>query len=91
MLCVYYKVDASQHALCAPRVRQMQAQLQQAWPGLVCELLQRPEAALGVETWMETYHHTGATAPALTQAVTDAALALGLPAPRHNELFVALA
>jgi Domain of unknown function (DUF4936) len=91
MLCVYYKVDASQHALWAPRVRLMQSQLQQVWPDLVCELLQRPEQVSGVETWMETYRHAEATAPALTQAVTDAAMALGLPTPRHNERFVALA
>jgi hypothetical protein len=90
MLCVYYKMDASQHAPWAPRVRQMQALLQQVWPGLVCELLQRPEAVSGVETWMETYRHVNATAPELTQAVADAALALGLPTPRHNELFMPL-
>lgn len=89
-LYVYYKVDAAQHAVCAVRVRRLQAQLLAAWPGLACELLQRPEAAAGVETWMEAYRHADGIAEALIQHIGEAAAADGLPAPRHSERFVAL-
>ena len=100
VLCVYYKVDAAQHAACAAQVRLFQAQLLAVWPGLLCELLQRPEAAAGVETWMETYRHADGQAQAQAQAqglnaalidhIEKAAAAAGLPTPRHSERFVAL-
>ena len=96
VLYVYYKVDAAQHAATAPRVRQFQAHLLAAWPGLVCELLQRPEAAAGVETWMETYRHADGQAQgrclsaALIDHIAQAAAAADLPTPRHSERFVAL-
>ena len=90
VLYVYYKVDAAQHAAIAPRVRQFQAALSAQWPGLACELLQRPEAAGGVETWMETYRHASGLGPALLGAIASAAAAAGLPAPRHTESFIPL-
>ena len=89
-LYVYYKVAAAQHAVCAVRVRRIQAQLLATWPGLVCELLQRPEAAAGVETWMEAYRHADGITETLIQDIDEAAAAEGLPAPRHGERFVAL-
>ena len=93
-LYVYYKVDAAQHAACALQVRQFQAVLLAAWPGLACELLQRLEAAAGVETWMETYRHSQGQGPGLSAALIDhiaqAAAAADLPAPRHSERFVVL-
>ena len=95
-LYVYYKVAAAQHAACAVQVRQFQAILLAAWPGLACELLQRPEAAAGVETWMETYRHNQdeGQGPGLSAALIDhiaqAAAAADLPAPRHSERFVVL-
>ena len=89
-LYVYYKVSAAQHAACAVQVRQFQAQLLAAWPSLVCELLQRPEAAAGLETWMETYRDSQNLSAALIDHIAQAAATAGLPAPRHSERFVAL-
>ena len=92
VLCVYYKVHATQHATFAARVRRFQMQLLAAWPGLVCELLQRPETTAGVETWMETYRDSlGQNLnAALIDHIALAAAAADLPAPRHCEHFVAL-
>ena len=94
VLCVYYKVDASQHAAVAPRVQQFQAALSSDWPGLVCELLQRPEVTAGVETWMETYRYSDRYSDRLSAALVDAvaqsAVTAELPAPRHVERFVSL-
>ena len=90
LLCVYYKVDAAQHEALAPRLRQLQKQLSVQWPGLICELLQRPEADKGIETWMETYRHSDGITAALTQAIADAAATAGLPASRHTESFIPL-
>ena len=89
-LYVYYKVDAAQHANCAMQVRRFQARLLSAWPGLACELLQRPDAAAGVETWMEAYRHADGVPAALIARIAEAAVADGLPSPRHSERFVAL-
>jgi hypothetical protein len=90
VLCVYYKVEATRHADLAPRVREFQAALSSSWPGLICELLQRPEVAAGIETWMETYRHADGLSAALIDAVAQAAVDAKLPAPRHTERFVAL-
>ena len=90
ILCVYYKVDAARHAALAVQVRQFQATLLAAWPGLSCELLQRPDVADGVETWMETYRRGDALGAALIDHIAAAAATAGLPAPRHSERFVAL-
>ena len=90
ILYVYYKVDAGQHAALAPRVRSFQAGLAEAWPGLACELLQRPEAAGGQETWMETYRHGDGVAETMMAAIARAAAEAGLPLPRHVESFIPL-
>lgn len=90
VLYVYFKVDAAQHTALAPRVRAFQAQLQAQWPGLVCELLQRPEAAQGVETWMETYRTDNGDSDELQAAIEGAACAADLPLPRHLERFIPL-
>ena len=90
ILYVYYKVDVVQHAALAPRVRAFQASLVEAWPGLACELLQRPESAGGQETWMETYRHGDGLAEAVVAAIASAATQAGLPLPRHAERFIPL-
>ena len=90
VLYVYYKVPLDQHAVWAPRVREFQAQLLANWPGLVAELLQRPEVADGKETWMETYRHTQGVGDDLVAAVAQGASGALLPAPRHTERFVQL-
>jgi len=90
ILYVYYKIDAVQHAALAPRVRAFQASLAGAWPGLACELLQRPEAAGGQETWMETYRHGDGLTENIVDAIARAATEAGLPLPRHAERFIPL-
>ena len=90
VLYVYYKVDIAQHAALAPRVRAFQAALCARWPGLQCELLQRPEASAGVETWMETYRDPDRFGAALVSEIAQAAAAAELPMPRHGETFVPL-
>ena len=90
VLYVYYKVRAEQHAHWAPKVRQFQSALPMQWPGLQAELLQRPEAANGIETWMETYRCDGGLTPALIEHIAKAASEAGLPAPRHVETFIPL-
>jgi hypothetical protein len=90
VLYVYYKVPTEQHGNLAPRVRAFQAQMLSQWPGLSCELLQRPQASNGVETWMETYHHQLALTNEMTDSIEAMAVASGLPLPRHCETFVPL-
>ena len=90
VLYVYYKLEVAWHDAWARRVRQFQMQLVAQWPGLVAELLQRPEAADGKETWMETYRHPRGLMPELLVSIAQAALDAGLPAPRHTESFIPL-
>ena len=90
VLCVYYKVDATHHAANRPRVQHFQADVLAHWPGMACELLQRPEAAAGVETWMETYRHTSGLTSKMVDFIAQSATAASLPGPRHTERFVAL-
>jgi hypothetical protein len=90
VLCIYYKVDAAKHETDVLRVRQFQAALTARWPGLNCELLQRPEATAGIETWMETYRHVSGLTAELVDFIARAATHAGLPEPRHNERFVTL-
>ena len=90
VLFVYYKLEVSWHDAWARRVRLFQMQLVAQWPGLVAELLQRPEAADGKETWMETYRHPRGLMPELLVSIAQAALDAGLPAPRHTESFIPL-
>ena len=48
VLYVYCKVETSQHAALLPRARSFQQSVYKQWPGLKCELPQRPEATDGV-------------------------------------------
>ena len=96
VLCVYYKVNAAQHAPLLARVRAFQAMCSERWPGLECALLQRPQAAPGVETWREIYRGPArAESPGqlvlddeLIDAIERAAAAANLPLPRHVERFI---
>lgn len=90
VLCVYYKVDEAQHAVNAARAQQFQTALAARWPGLTCELLQRPEAIASIQTWMETYRHASGLSAELVDSIALAAIHAGLPEPRHSERFVAL-
>ena len=82
-LYVYYRVPEATLAANLAAVREMQAALAAAHPGLRTGLLRRAEVRDGEVTLMETY--AGAVTPALAAAITDAASAL--PQPRHLERF----
>ena len=91
LLCIYYKLASTRHAEVARSIEGLQDAMRAAWPGLVCELLQRAQASDGIETWMETYRHPTAALDALATSIEQAASArTDLPAPRHAELFVAV-
>ena len=90
VLYVYYKVPVALHADLAPRVRAFQARLVERHPGLACELLQRPAATDGIETWMETYRHATGLTDAVIASIAQEAAAAALPAPRHAEVFIPL-
>ena len=85
-LYVYYRVAGQSLAATACAVREMQASLTAAHPGLQAELLRRPEGDKGEVTLMEVY--AGGMTAALLAAIDQAAAAL--PQPRHNELFETL-
>ena len=82
-LYVYYRVPEAALAATVAAVRQVQATLVAAHPGLHAELLRRPELRDGEVTLMETY--VGGVTPALQAAIDHAASTL--PQPRHNEWF----
>ncbi len=90
VLYVYYKVPVQEHAQWAARVRPFQAALMARWPGLKAELLQRPEASEGQETWMEIYQHLIGLTPDIEASIQQHAAAAGLPMPRHSERFIPL-
>lgn len=90
VLYVYFKVDVPSHEAWARRIRQFQAQMVAQWPGLEAELLQRPEATAGKETWMEIYRHSRGLNDAMVAAIAGAAADAGLPQPRHTERFTPL-
>lgn len=91
ILYVYYKLDAKQHAVLAPQVESFQRKLLQTWPGLSCQLMQRPEtSAEGHETWMEVYQHADVLTPEMLDSIAESALKQGLPIPRMSEVFVPL-
>jgi hypothetical protein len=82
-LYVYYRVAEAALPTTLAAVRQVQAALQAAHPGLQAELLRRPELREGEVTLMEAY--AGPLSPALEAAITEATSAL--PQPRHSERF----
>lgn len=91
LLCIYYKLPAGRHVELASEVARLQSALVGAWPGLACELLQRPTASEGIETWMETYRHPSAALEVLAASIEGTAAAFSaLPAPRHAEVFIAV-
>ena len=90
-LFVYYKLPLQEHAQWVQRVHDFQDAVVQAWPGMVLELLQRPEPSPeGLETWMEVYRHPQGVSPEMMASVAALALAHGLPPKRAAELFVPL-
>ena len=82
-LYVYYRVPQARLDATVAVVRQVQADLVAAHPGLQAELLRRPELRDGDVTLMETY--SGPLTDAVHVAITQATSAL--PQPRHSEHF----
>ena len=96
-LYVYYHVRSSAATNALAAVQRLQRDLRARHPGLIARLLRRPDAADGVQTWMETY----ALDPARAAHGIDAALQADIEAhagalqpllggPRHVEVFIAL-
>jgi hypothetical protein len=89
-LYVYYKVRTLDAAALAPRVRAMQAALA-ASHGVSVQLKCRPQAADGLQTWMEVYPGVPESfAGALEQAAAAAGLETLMQGPRRAEIFVDL-
>ena len=89
-LYVYYKVRAVDAAALAPRVRAMQAALA-ASHAVPAQLKCRPQAADGLQTWMEVYPGVpDAFAATLEQAAAAAGLDALLQGPRRAEVFIDL-
>jgi len=87
-LYIYYRVPEAQAAQLAPRVRAMQARLAVAH-GVAGQLKRRPQAAEGMQTWMEIYLATGAGFDAaLATAVQEAAVLEQIDGQRHTEVFM---
>ena len=90
-LYVYYRGAEAALPTTVAAVRQVQAALIAAHPGLQAELLRRPGLTEGAVTVMETY--AGPLTPALESAIHNAiaeATCSGnnaLPQPRHVERF----
>jgi len=90
-LYVYYKVRAHDAAALAPRVRAMQAALA-AEHRVSVQLKCRPQAADGLQTWMEVYPGAPeAFAVSLEQAAAAAGFDALIQGPRRAEIFVDLA
>lgn len=85
---VYYKVQAADAESLQQAVIAMQAALSAAH-GLAPQLKRRPQAAEGVQTWMEVYPaaEDDAFLAALDAAVAQAGLAQWISGPRHVEMF----
>jgi hypothetical protein len=88
---VYYKVDGAQHITLVPVVYAFQQQVLHLWPGLSCELMQRPKASgEAKETWMEIYRHADQLTDQMIDSIERLAQTMQLPAPRMSEIFVPL-
>lgn len=93
-LFIYYRAPPLQADALAASVRQMQAELCRAHPGLRARLLRRPDTRDGLQTWMEAYAlPAGASAEVLGAAIERAAEAVKpqLAGARHVEHFIACA
>jgi len=87
-LYVYYKVQAAQAAGLQGAVIAMQSALSAAH-GVAAQLKRRPQAAEGMQTWMEVYPAVAGHSflAALDAAVAQAGLAQWIAGPRHVEIF----
>jgi len=85
---VYYKVQAAHAAGLQEAVIAMQSALAMAH-GVAPQLKRRPQAAEGVQTWMEVYPAAGGEGflATLDAAAIRAGLAQWIDGPRHVEIF----
>jgi hypothetical protein len=90
VLYVYFKVPLAEHDAWVPRARDFQTALLKVWPGLQAELLQRPEASGGKETWMEVYNHPMGITSEIQAFIEHGAEVARMPMPRHTERFIPL-
>jgi len=90
-LFVYYKLPLQEHAKWALHVRDFQQTVEQRWPGICVELMQRPEPSPeGLETWMEVYKHPQGVSQEMISGIAQLAKDMGLPLNRASEKFIAL-
>ena len=82
-LYIYYRVTEPALPATVAAVRRVQATLVAAHPGLLAELMRRPELREGEVTLMEIYG--GPLTAIVEAAITEATSAL--PQPRHSEHF----
>lgn len=88
---VYYRVQPADVAAATAAVRQLQAELMSALPGLRCSLSQRVESGAELLTLMETYAHPTGLADAWPRELEGRAtllLARWTVGVRHVERFV---
>ena len=97
-LFIYYRSPRDSAARVQASVREFQARLIAAHPGLAARLMCRPVAVDGVDTWMETYSMDPTHSPRGVEAALEreierqaAGLAPLLIGPRHVEVFEACA
>lgn len=97
-LFVYYRVPVEAATAALAEVRDLQADLRAANPGLVVRLLRRPAQTGGTETWMETYAIESVVDPAGVSAALESAIEAQaarrltcIEGPRHVEVFLACA
>lgn len=90
-LFVWYHVAETDAAALLSAARALHGRLQEAHPGLRCELLQRPQMAGGQRTVMESYAlEPAGIDPVLHAEIEQQALAaIGglIHGPRHAEIF----
>ncbi|MBA5638706.1 DUF4936 family protein [Duganella sp. LX20W] len=87
-LYIYYQVREADAPALLPRVSAMQAALAREH-GVAGQIKRRPEAAQGLQTWMEVYPATGeGFGAALAAAVEQAALPALIAGARHVEVFM---
>jgi len=85
---VYYKVQAAHSAGLQEAVIAMQSALSAAY-AVAAQLKRRPQAADGLQTWMEVYPAVSSEAfpAALDAAAAQAGLSQWIDGARHVEIF----
>ena len=89
ILFIYYKVPPSSDDSLVQKIRRMQTQLGDAFPGLHMRLMKRPALdAEGNETFMETYELERVDTALFRKTLDELVQTCELPIPRKNEYFI---